>query len=262
MPDVPIAAQTITFGELRNFSIVQWGLVLLQWVQLWVFTPPSRCEDGFIRENDPVQEIRATGNLIKHVLREVNSRYLIWFFQSLHNMRSIIFVTFCFQTLSYGGDTDLQMVGKHSQWLLWIFFNASDNLLSINPSWSAAFRGKCSCFFEVFAPSLHVRILWCGPMLSVFGSEHPLHLCWALLCIPEDNFCFDGVGKHSWKSRRQRRSSISESKLSSLFIIDGVSMIQEWIILLNRNYLGTIWDQDHLNWFIQSEVIKDSKSPF
>ena len=248
MPDVPIAAQTITFGELRDFSIVQWGLVLLQWVQLWVFTPPSRCEDGFIRENDPVQEIRATGNLIKHVLREVNSRYLIWFFQSLHNMRSIIFVTFCFQTLSYGGDTDVQIVGKPSQWLLWIFFNASDNLLSINPSWSAAFRGKYSCFFEVFAPSLHVRILWCGPMLSVFGSEHPLHLCWALLlCIPEDNFCFDGVGKHSWKSRRQRRSSNSESKLSSLFIIDGVSMIQEWIILLNRNYLGTIWDQDHLN---------------
>ena len=73
-------------------------------------------EDGLIRENDPVQEIRAKGNLIKHVLREVNLRYLIWFFQSLHNVRSIIFVTFCFQTLSYGDDTDVQIVGKPSQY--------------------------------------------------------------------------------------------------------------------------------------------------
>ena len=78
MPDVPIAAQTITFGELRDFSIVQWGLVLLQWVQLCVSIHSSfEMEDGFIRENDPVQEIRATGDLIKHMLREVNSRYLI-----------------------------------------------------------------------------------------------------------------------------------------------------------------------------------------
>ena len=38
------------------------------------------------------------------------------------------------------------------------------------------FHGKCSCFLEVFGPSLHVRILWCGPMLSVFGSGHPLHV--------------------------------------------------------------------------------------
>ena len=42
------------------------------------------------------------------------------------------------------------------------------------------FHGKCSCFLEVFGPSLNVSILWCGPMLSVFGSGHPLHLCWAL----------------------------------------------------------------------------------
>ena len=42
------------------------------------------------------------------------------------------------------------------------------------------FHGKCSCFLEVFGPSLHVSILLCGLMLSVFGSEHPLHLCWAL----------------------------------------------------------------------------------
>ena len=42
----------------------------------------------------------------------IKAEIVLWYAEK--NMRSMIFITFCFQTLPYGGDTDVQIVGKPS----------------------------------------------------------------------------------------------------------------------------------------------------
>ena len=63
-----------------------------------------------------------------------------------------------------------------------------------------------SKFLAHLCMSVFFGAVLCFPYLALDRSFASL-LGSFFLCTPEDNFCFDGVGKQSWKCRRQRQSS-------------------------------------------------------